>query len=148
MKKPTDLVALLVLALFPAVVFAQEPVRLSEAVRSFDTAGKGQPSAPPAGDSLLNGTLIGAAVGFGAGYLTMAAVNAEAAESGPIWDREARGYYTMAGVMGAGIGAGIGALIDALRKPPRSRPQRGPGTVVLSPIHTRGRTGAVVSIRY
>ena len=148
MTKPTDLIALLlVLVLIPAVSFAQEPVRLSEAVRTLDAAGLGQPAAPPAKDSLLNGTLIGAAVGFGAGYLTMAAVNAKATDSGPIWDQDARGYYTMAGIIGAGIGAGIGALVDALRKGPR-RSQRQPGTVVLTPIHTRGHTGAVVSVRY
>ena len=149
MTKRTDPIALLlVLALFPAVAFAQEPVRLSEAVRNIDPVDLGQPATPPPKDSLLNGTLIGAAIGFGAGYLTMAAVNAEATDSGPIWDRDARGYYTMAGVIGAGIGAGVGALVDALHNPSRSRPQRAPGAVVVSPMHTRGRTGAVVSIRY
>ena len=148
MKKRTDLVALLVLALFPAASYAQEPGRLSEALRTLGPTTMGQPAAPPAKDSLLNGTIIGAAVGFGAGYLTMAAVNAAATDSGPIWDREARGYYTMAGILGAGIGAGIGALVDALHKPRRSRPQRGPGAIMLTPMHRRGRTGAVVSIRY
>lgn len=148
MKTRRGLIALLVLALGPTVSFAQEPTRLSEALQTIDRTDAGQPTTPPPRDSLLNGTLIGAAVGFGAGYLTMAAINAKATDSGPIWDHEARGYYTMAGIMGAGIGAGLGALIDALHKGPRSRTQRRPGTVVVTPIHMRGRTGALVSIRY
>lgn len=149
MKKPIGLTAaVLVLVLGAAPSFAQEPRRLSEAVRTVPTADVSQPTTPPANDSLLNGALIGAAVGFGAGYLTMAAANAEATDSGPIWDREAQGYYMMAGVMGAGIGAGIGALIDALRKDRRSGPRPRSGTVLVTPIYTPGRTGAVFSIRY
>ena len=107
-----------------------------------------QATPPPASDSLLNGVLIGAAVGFGAGFATMAVANANATDSGPIWGREAQGYYVMAGVMGAGIGAGIGALIDALRKDRQRGSPRRPGTVLLTPIHTRGRTGALLAIRY
>jgi MFS family permease len=150
MKKPMDLIAaaVLVLVFVAETSFAQEPKRLSEAVRRVPAADAAQPTPKPASDSLLNGVLIGAAVGFGAGFATMAAANAAATDSGPIWDGEALGYYTMAGVMGAGVGAGIGALIDALHNDRRSGPQQRPGRVLLTPIYTRGRTGAVLSIRY
>jgi hypothetical protein len=148
MRKPRDLFALLLmLVFFAGTASAQEPKRLSDAVRDFGVSEAGQATVPPPNDSLLNGALIGAAVGFGAGYLTMAVANARATESGPIWDRDARRYYTMAGVIGAGIGAGIGALVDAMRKP-RGRTQQRPGVVMLAPVYARGRTGAVVSIRY
>jgi hypothetical protein len=67
-------------------------------------------------DRLRNGVLTGAGVGFGAAFLSLAAFNAKQTASGPIWDREAIGYYTAAGLVGAGIGALVGALIDARRK--------------------------------
>jgi hypothetical protein len=70
----------------------------------------------PAPDSLRNGLLIGAGVGFAAGFLTLAAVNAAKTASGPIWDGEALGYYTTAGVAGAAVGAGLGAVVDALHR--------------------------------
>jgi len=67
-------------------------------------------------DRVRNGTLIGAGVGFGTGFFALAAFNAKQTASGPIWDREAVGYYVAAGLVGAGIGALTGALIDAGRK--------------------------------
>jgi nitrate/nitrite transporter NarK len=79
-----------------------------------DERARAQPSLPR--DSLRNGLLIGAGVGFGAGFLTMAAVNAAKTDSGPIWDGEALGIYTSAGLAGAAIGAGLGVVVDALHR--------------------------------
>jgi F0F1-type ATP synthase assembly protein I len=98
----------------------------------------------PARDSLLNGALIGAGVGFGAGFLGLAAFNAKETDSGPIWDAEAIGFYTTAGVLGAVVGAGIGALVDAVR-PSRTH---GPGRPVnLVPVFGRHRRGILLTIR-
>jgi hypothetical protein len=69
-------------------------------------------------DPLRNGVLIGAGIGFGAGFFGLAIANAKATASGPIWDREDVGYYTAAGLGGAGIGALVGLAIDwAVRRP-------------------------------
>jgi hypothetical protein len=98
----------------------------------------------PARDSLLNGVLIGAGVGFGAGFLGLAAFNAQETETGPIWDAEAVGIYTSVGLLGAAVGAGIGALVDAVR------PSRGHGLgrpVDLVPVFAGRRRGLLVTIR-
>lgn len=63
-------------------------------------------------DRLLNGTLTGTAIGFGAGFLLSAAYNAKETASGPIWDGEAVGTYVGFGILGAGVGALTGALCD------------------------------------
>jgi hypothetical protein len=100
--------------------------------------------APAARDSLLNGALIGAGVGFGVGFLGLAAVNALETASGPIWDAEAIGIYTSAGLLGAVVGAGIGVLVDAVR------PSRGPGPtrpVTVVPVVGRHRRGLLLTIR-
>ena len=99
-----------------------------------------------AGDSLRNGTLIGTAVGFAAGFIGLAAFNADQTASGPIWDREALGYYTGAGLLGAGIGAGLGAVIDALNKQdqsvfPKSR-------LTIRPVLGRHRRAVAASLRF
>ena len=67
-------------------------------------------------DRKLNGVFIGAGVGFGAGFFGLAAWNARATASGPIWDGECLGYYTGAGLIMAAIGAVVGAVIDAVHK--------------------------------
>ena len=64
-------------------------------------------------DSRRNGVLIGAATGFAAGFLGLAAFNAHETASGPIWDGEAVGYYVSAGILGMGVGALTGYGIDA-----------------------------------
>ncbi len=64
-------------------------------------------------DKTLNGTLIGTGVGFGIGFGGLAAHNASVTASGPIFDGESVGYYTLAGLMGAGIGALVGTAMDA-----------------------------------
>src|SRR5262245_19102015 len=44
-------------------------------------------------DPIRNGVLIGTGVGFACGFLALAAFNAKATATGPIWDRENVGYY-------------------------------------------------------
>ena len=97
----------------------------------------------PAQDSLRNGLLIGAGVGFAAGFLTLAAVNAAKTASGPIWDGEALGYYTTAGLAGAAVGAGLGAVVDALRNVTGTRQPRSWDAVPL----VGARRGVVVVFR-
>jgi hypothetical protein len=105
-----------------------------------------QPTAPRR-DPLLNGMLIGGAIGFGVGFLGMAAYNARETASGPIWDAEALGIYTSAGLLGAAIGAGFGLVVDLVR------PSRGPGiggrgrTVDVVPVLDGRRRGLLLSFR-
>jgi hypothetical protein len=136
-------------ALLPARVAAQpaapalarEPLSIVEQARlAARPAGQSNP------DPLWNGTVIGMTVGFAAGFLTLAAYNAKETASGPIWDAEAIGYYTGAGLIGAGIGAGMGALIDALNTRGPSAPSTSP--VQISPLLGNERRGAVVSLRF
>jgi len=103
------------------------------------------PAAPARRDSVLNGLLVGAGIGFGAGFLGMAAFNARETASGPIWDGEALGIYTSVGLLGAAIGAGIGAAIDALH-PDRQWTGR-PRPVELAPILGARRRGLLLTIR-
>jgi hypothetical protein len=106
-----------------------------------DRSAAVQPAPVP--DSLRNGLLIGAGVGFAAGFLTLAAVNAAKTASGPIWDGEALGYYTTAGLAGAAVGAGFGAVVDALhRQVTGTRP---PWTWDAVPL--LGRRGLAVVLR-
>ena len=100
----------------------------------------------PASDSLRNGTLVGMGVGFAVGFFALAAYNAKETASGPIWDSEALGYYTSAGLLGAGIGAGVGALVDALNTDRRVRPatQR----VTISPVLQKHRRGVAASVKF
>jgi hypothetical protein len=97
----------------------------------------------PARDSLRNGLLIGAGVGFAAGFLTLAAVNAAKTASGPIWDGEALGYYTSAGLAGAAVGAGLGAVVDAWHRHLTGTRQRTWDAVPLA----GARRGVAVVIR-
>jgi hypothetical protein len=100
----------------------------------------GQPSTP--GDRLLDGALLGAAVGFAGGFLGWAAYNAAETASGPIWDAEAIGIYTSVGLLGAGIGAGLGLAIDAAR-------HRAPGPAVgVQPVLGPRVRGLRIRIQY
>jgi hypothetical protein len=67
-------------------------------------------------DRLRNGALTGGAIGFAAGFFSLAAFNAKVTASGPIWEREAVGYYVDAGLIGAGIGLIAGIAADALHR--------------------------------
>jgi hypothetical protein len=64
----------------------------------------------------MKGALIGSAVGFGAGFIGLAALNAHKTASGPIWDGEAVGYYAGAGIGVAAVGAVVGAMISSIHK--------------------------------
>ncbi|MBM3769893.1 MAG: hypothetical protein FJW27_01110 [Acidimicrobiia bacterium] len=66
----------------------------------------------------------------------------------PIWDSEARGYYTVAGILGAGIGAGVGAIIDAVRRPSAKPSSSARPRVDVSPTVSRHVRGALVTVRY
>ena len=115
------------------------------AVAADERSVKAQPTRVR--DSLMNGVLIGAGVGFGAGFLTLAAVNAAKTETGPIWDAEAMGVYTSAGLLGAAVGGGIGALIDAVRPARGHGPGRSSRRVDLVPVFDGGRRGLLLAIR-
>lgn len=69
-------------------------------------------------DRLRNGTLIGAGLGFGAGFLALVAYNKSETASGSIWGGESNASYLGAGLVGAGVGAAAGAVIDKLHKTP------------------------------
>lgn len=98
-------------------------------------------------DPLWNGALIGSGVGFASGFLGMAAFNAKATATGPIWYDEAVMGYTAAGILGAGIGAGVGAIIDAVRKPATAS-SSSRRRVDVSPTVSRHAKGALVTVRY
>jgi hypothetical protein len=129
----------------PTVVLATAvAVAASVPVVSADDGRTGQ--APPARrDSLVNGVLIGAGIGFAGGFLGMAAVNAAKTASGPLWDGEAIAIYSSAGLLGAAAGAGLGALVDGMR------PNRSPGPAVrrfdVIPVVGPRRRGMLVTIR-
>lgn len=99
-------------------------------------------------DSLMNGVLIGSGAGFAGGFFGLAGFNARETASGPIWDREAIGYYTAAGLLGAVVGAGAGALIDALRRSPGTSAPTTRPRVDVSPTFGRHTRGAMVTLRY
>lgn len=110
-----------------------------------------QPSTPTqarASDPLWNGVLIGTGVGFAGGFLGLAAFNAKATATGPIWYDEAVMTYTAAGILGAGIGAGVGAVIDAVRRPSVTRSSPARPRVDVSPTISRQVRGALVTVRY
>ena len=131
----------------PRAVHGQEPHRTQPSVASAPLHLASQ--APPANrpDSLVNGTLTGAAVGFGAGFLIFATVNARATDSGPVWSDENVGYYTGAGIIGAGVGALIGALTDAsIRR--NTRPSPGRTSVAVMPVYRRAAYGVRITLLY
>ena len=106
------------------------------------------PSPPGAAarDSLLNGTLIGAGVGFATGFVGLAAFNAKETATGPIWDGEAIGSYVSAGFLGAAIGAGLGAVIDLARKDQQSPFPKRP--VTIRPIVQKHRRAVIASLKF
>jgi hypothetical protein len=140
-----------VLALCPAQGLAQtfdtNPAVPAASADTGPTAAPGSSlTRQAAGDSLRNGTFVGMGVGFAAGFFGLAAYNAKETASGPIWDGEALGYYTTAGLLGAGIGAGVGAMIDALNKDRRSPLSR--SRVTIRPVIQKHRRGVAASVRF
>ena len=92
-------------------------------------------------DSLLNGTLIGAAVGAGAGViLTRAAIDTEL------------GFveYSYGALAFGGIGAGVGLGVDALLSRTRATPRPGVTRrrVLIAPTVWRDVAGVVVKWRW
>jgi hypothetical protein len=90
-------------------------------------------------DSLLNGTLIGAAVGAGAGViLTRASIDTEL------------GFveYSYGALAFGGIGAGVGLGIDALLNRASTRPGVTRRRVLIAPTVWRNVAGVVVKWRW
>jgi hypothetical protein len=90
-------------------------------------------------DSLLNGTLIGAAVGAGAGViLTHASIDSEL------------GFveYSYGALVFGGIGAGVGLGVDALLNRALPRPGVTRRRLVIAPTVWRDVAGVVVKWRW
>jgi hypothetical protein len=97
-------------------------------------------------DSLLNGTLIGAAVGAGVPLVLVAAFCA-ADEGDCDWDGEAAALIAVY----AGVGAGIGALVDYGVKGNKTVFLPGDATktsVRIAPLLDHGQRGVRVSVRF
>ena len=90
-------------------------------------------------DRLLNGTVIGAAVGAGAGVAFVHAVR----DSDLVFSQYARGALIF-GAMGAGVGLGIDALLNR----GTSAPGVAPGRLVIIPTAWRDVSGVVVKWRW
>jgi hypothetical protein len=86
-------------------------------------------------DSLLNGTVIGAAVGAGAGVAFTHAVR----DSDLGFDQYAYGALVF-GAIGAGVGLGVDALFNRASTGPRETPPR----VLIAPTIWRHVAGVVV----
>jgi hypothetical protein len=99
--------------------------------------------APPAyaqgRDRLVNGALIGAAVGAGAGIAFTHAVR----DSDLTASQYARGALIF-GALGAGVGLGLDALLNRTSPLPRASPPR----VVFMPVVSRNIGGAIVKCRW
>jgi hypothetical protein len=90
-------------------------------------------------DPVLNGTVIGAAVGAGLGVAFTHAVR----DSDLVFSQYARGALVF-GAIGAGVGLGIDALLNRASPPPGVGPRR----VVLAPAFGRNVAGVVVKWRW
>lgn len=138
----------------PRVVMAMMALTLCMGPTTMSRAQSSQSTQPSTStqaknsDPLWNGVLIGSGVGFASGFFGMAAFNAKATATGPIWYDEAVMGYTAAGILGAGIGAGVGALIDAVRRSPVKASGFARPRVDVSPTVTRHVRGALVTVRY
>jgi len=90
-------------------------------------------------DPLVNGTLIGAAVGAGAGVvLTHAVRDSELGAT----------QYAYGALIFGGIGAGIGLGVDALLNRAIPGPGVTPGRVFITPTVWRDVAGVVVKLRW
>jgi hypothetical protein len=97
----------------------------------------GRPAHAQARDSLLNGTVIGAAVGAGLGVALTHAVR----DSDLVFSQYARGALVF-GAMGAGVGIGMDALLN------RAAPGVAPKGMRIAPAVRRDVAGAVVNWRW
>ena len=98
-----------------------------------------QPAQAQGRDSVLNGTVIGAAVGAGAGVAFVHAVR----DSDLVFSQYARGALIF-GAMGAGVGLGIDALLNRRTSVPGVTPRR----VVIIPTAWRDVAGVAVNWRW
>ena len=89
-------------------------------------------------DSLLNGTLIGAAVGAGTGVAFTHVVR----------DTEGAGQYVYGAFVFGGLGAGIGLGVDALLNRTLPGPGVTPRRVLIAPTLWRHVAGVVVRWRW
>jgi hypothetical protein len=97
-------------------------------------------------DPVLNGVLIGTAVGAGAGIAFVMAWCEETHEC----ENEAAGAGVWA-LIGGGIGAGIGALGDSTHRALRTvyeAPAGAGGSVSIAPLVTPSRRGVALSVRF
>jgi hypothetical protein len=90
-------------------------------------------------DSLLNGTLIGATIGAGAGVAFTYATRDS--------DLTFRQYAYGAAVFGA-IGAGIGLGVDALLSRAARIPSKAPRRIDVAPTMWPGITGVAINYRW
>ena len=88
-------------------------------------------------DSLLNGTVIGAAVGAGTGVAFVHAVR----------DTEGLGQYVHGALIFGAIGAGVGLGVDALLNR-GSQPPVAPRPVMIVPTVWRNVAGVLVKWRW
>jgi hypothetical protein len=93
-------------------------------------------------DTLWNGVLIGAAVGFGAGALLAAIDDCSGPGIGPCFS-DTEGVFYVGGVMGL-MGSGIGAAVDAMVRRERVvfvGAQSGSTRATITPLLSWGRAG-------
>ena len=126
------------------VTFAMEASRagrrfkLACAVLAALVLGEGAVHAQPR-DGLLNGAVIGAAVGAGAGVAFTHAVR----------DSDLGfGQYAYGGLVFAGLGAGVGLGLDALLQRAMPAPGAGRQRVAFAPRVWRNGAGVVVNWRW
>jgi hypothetical protein len=98
-----------------------------------------RPADAQARDPLLNGTVIGAAVGAGLGVAFTHAVR----DSDLGFSQYARPALIF-GAIGAGVGLGVDALFNRASPGPRVTPRR----VLMAPAVWRGVAGVVVKWRW
>jgi len=139
----------LMMLLVPAYGYAQERGSLSElafpkaaAVRAASAGLEAsQPSGQPARvrDSLLNGTVIGLAVGAVSGIAFAYAVRDSDLDAG---------QYAYSALIFGGIGAGLGAGLDAMLDRSAGVVLRSPRRVAIVPTVSRKITGIRVLTRW
>jgi hypothetical protein len=103
-------------------------------------AGARPASAQSGGDSIANGTLIGAATGAGIGVALTYATRDSDLTAG----QYAHGTLIF-GAIGAGVGLGVDAMLDRSSRGSALRPPR---RVLIAPAIWKRMTGVVVKCRW